>query len=377
MGRSVNLILGGIFEWLGSLIRNGGRQPQPVPVKSRFGGTLSFIFLFCAFLVSNSILAQDLHFSQFHQSPLTTNPANTGFIPDADYRVGLNYRNQWSSIMATPYKTMSLYGDAQVMRDRFENGWIGLGGVILRDVAGSGQLTSTKVYGSVAYHQMLGYSSLLTAGFNIGVANKRIDFSKLTFPDQFDGKFFDNTIPTSVVLAKTNLSYFDMQAGLNYAWFPDDNTYLNGGFSVHHINRPEESFFTEQPGYDTRIPRRYIGFLNGSFKLSDMVIVNPNIYFTSQATSAELVAGGYAQYNLSGDGETQLIGGLYYRLNDAVIPMAGFQWNNLRLTFSYDATMSNLRHYNGMRGAYEFSLVKHGFFTSFSGTRRQVLCPTF
>ena len=31
-----------------------------------------------------------------------------------------------------------------------------LGGVILKDVAGSGSLTSTKIYGSVAYHQMLG-----------------------------------------------------------------------------------------------------------------------------------------------------------------------------------------------------------------------------
>src|SRR6187551_204378 len=92
--------------------------------------------------------AQDLHFSQWFNSPLTTNPANTGFIPDADYRLGVNYRNQWSSIMSVPYKTMSIWGDAQVFRDRIESGWLGLGGVILRDVAGSGGLTSTKVYAS-------------------------------------------------------------------------------------------------------------------------------------------------------------------------------------------------------------------------------------
>src|SRR5258706_6052270 len=88
--------------------------------------------------------AQDLHFSQFFNSPLSTNPANTGFIPDADYRLGANYRNQYSSIMAVPYKTISVFGDAQVFRDKLENGWLGLGGVILRDVAGSGSLTSTK-----------------------------------------------------------------------------------------------------------------------------------------------------------------------------------------------------------------------------------------
>src|SRR5437870_6342465 len=89
--------------------------------------------------------AQDLHFSQFFNAPLITNPANTGFIPDGDYRLGMNYRNQWSSIMTVPYKTMSAFGDVQVLKDRMDNGWVGLGGVILRDVAGSGNLTSTKV----------------------------------------------------------------------------------------------------------------------------------------------------------------------------------------------------------------------------------------
>src|SRR6476619_1518574 len=113
--------------------------------------------------------AQDLHFSQFFNSPLTTNPANTGFIPDGDYRLGINYRDQWSTIMSVPYTTMSDFGDVKLMKNRFENGWIGLGGVILRDVAGSGNLTSTKLYGSVAYHQLLGYSSLLSLGFNVGM----------------------------------------------------------------------------------------------------------------------------------------------------------------------------------------------------------------
>src|SRR5436190_22111883 len=124
-----------------------------------------------ALCVVARVSGQDLHFSQFMNSPLTTNPANTGFIPDGDYRLGINYRNQWSSVMTIPYKTMSAFGDVQVAKNSLENGWIGLGGVILRDVAGSGSLTSTKIYGSVAYHQMIGYSSLLSLGFNAGYAN--------------------------------------------------------------------------------------------------------------------------------------------------------------------------------------------------------------
>src|SRR5687768_10232047 len=96
--------------------------------------------LFCLLLIFsciNAADAQDLHFSQWFNSPLTTNPANTGFIPDADYRIGANYRNQYVNVLSVPYKTISIFGDVQVLRDKMENGWVGLGGVILRDVAGS------------------------------------------------------------------------------------------------------------------------------------------------------------------------------------------------------------------------------------------------
>jgi type IX secretion system PorP/SprF family membrane protein len=320
---------------------------------------------------------QDLHFSQWFNSPLTTNPANTGFIPDADYRIGANYRNQYSTIMTVPYKTMSIFGDAQVFRDRFVNGWIGLGGVILRDVAGSGKLTSTKVYGSAAYHQMLGLNSLITAGFNAGYVNKRINVTELKFPDQFDGKFFDNQLPTDVILDRTSTSYFDMQVGLNYAYFPTDDIYVNGGVSVHHINRARESFFTNSSGFDDRISPRYIGFVNASVKLNDLVIVNPMVYYTRQAESSELVGGASLQYNLSGDGQTQLIGGLYMRPGDAVIAMVGFAWKNVRLTFSYDATTSGLKNYNGTRGAYEFAIIQQGFYSEATADVSQYRCPSF
>lgn len=326
-----------------------------------------------------SLDAQDLHFSQFFNSPLTTNPANTGFIPDADYRIGANYRSQWVNVMSIPYKTMSIWGDAQVMRDRFDNGWLGVGGVILRDVAGSGNLTSTKIYGSVAYHQQVGLGSLITAGFNLGWSNKRIDPTQLKFPDQFNKAtgFFDAGVPSTVAFNASSVSYFDMQAGLNYAYFPTDKIYVNGGFSVHHLNRPKESFFEPVAGYDNRIAPRYIGFLNGSFKVNDMVIVNPMAYYTNQAGAQELVGGLNANYNLSGDGEVQVMGGVYYRSGDAVIPMLGFQWKMLRMVFTYDVTVSTLANYNNTRGAIEFAIVNQGDYSQYQGNRKQAWCPTF
>ena len=322
--------------------------------------------------------AQDLHFSQWYNSPLTTNPANTGFIPDADYRVGANYRNQWSTIMTIPYKTFSIFGDAQLFRDRIESGWVGLGGAILRDVAGSGKLTSTKINASLAYHQMIGTAHLLSAGFNAGWANKRINSTDLKFPDQFDGKFFDSNLPTSVFIDNPNINYFDVQVGINYAYFPTENLYVNGGISAQHINSPRETFFTDNSnGVDDRIAPRYTAFANVSYKMSEMVIINPMAYYSRQASASELVGGATLQYNLSGDGEYQLIGGLLYRPGESLIPLVGFEWNNVRLTFSYDVTQSSLKQYNNSRGAYEFALLYHGFYNEYSGDRRQSFCPTF
>ncbi|MGG9961029.1 PorP/SprF family type IX secretion system membrane protein [Ferruginibacter sp. SUN106] len=327
----------------------------------------------CCVLLIVSSQAQDLHFSQFFNSPLTTNPANTGFLPDADYRLGANYRNQWSTVMTVPYKTTSIFGDAQLFRDRLENGWLGIGGVILSDVAGSGSLRSTKAYGSIAYHQQLGNSSLLSAGFNVGWANKRIDQSKLKFPDQFDGKFFENPI-TAVSLTNTSVSYMDVQAGMNYAYFPQENVYINAGYSIQHVNRPKETFFNDNTNQG-RIPMRHIGFLNAILKVNERVIINPNAYFTTQAKSSELVVGLNGNYNLSEYGEKQLVAGLYYRLGDAIAPMVGFEVNNIKFTFSYDVTVSGLNQFNGYRGASEISIVKKGLYPQHGD--RQTMCPSF
>ena len=330
-----------------------------------------------AFFMASFAMGQDLHFSQFMNSPLLTNPANTGFIPDGDYRLGMNFRTQWSSVMVVPYKTMSAFGDVQVMQNQDNTGWMGLGGVILRDVAGSGNLTSTKIYGSVAYHQMLNAGSLLSLGFNVGWANKQINVSNLKVPDQFDGKFFDNHLPTTAVLDANNINYIDMQVGANYAYFPTDKAYINAGFSAMHVNRPRESFFSTQQGIDNRIPVRYTGFLNGSFKVNDQLIVNPNAYFSLQAKAYEVVGGLNAHYNLSGDGEKILIAGAYYRYKDAVIPMIGLGYKDYTFTFTYDATISTLQTYNNTRGAFEFSLIKQGAFDRYMGNKRESMCPSF
>lgn len=316
--------------------------------------------------------AQDLHFSQYFNTPLLVNPANTGFNPDYDFRVGGNYRNQWANL-GNPYKTMSIWGDTKLFTDKFENGWLGVGASLLKDVAGSGSLTSTEGYATIAWHQMLGYNSLLSGGFGLGFRSKRIDVTKLSFDNQWNGKFFDVNIPPNEPFAYSQTSYFDLQMGLNYAYFASDKVYFNAGVSIMHVNTPRETFFDPSVS-ENRLPRRYTAFVNSNIKVQDVWILNPNIYVSKMGNAWETVAGLNANRDLSGDGTSQLILGLYYRHKDAVIPMVGYQVNDLRITVNYDATTSSLGGLNGTRGAYELSIVKSGVFPS--GSSRAVRCPT-
>ena len=312
--------------------------------------------------------AQDFHFSQYFNAPLLTNPANTGFMPDNDFRIGMNYRNQWTTLN-NPYKTMSLWGDAQLLSGKLDNSWLGIGGSLLSDAAGTGNLTSTNVQLSIAYHQMLEESSLLSGGIGLGWVQKHVDFSKLTFDNQWNSHFFDNQMPVGETFNTNNVNYFDLSAGLNYTYMPDENNYFNIGISAQHLNQPNESFFGQQD----IIPVRYNGFLNGNFKIQELWIINPNIYYSNMASASELVFGLNASRKLDEEGNKQLMLGCYYRKDDAIIPMVGFQISNTKLTFSYDATNSAISSFKSGVGAYEVSLIYKGNYPS----GHEIKCPRF
>ncbi|MFN5478734.1 MAG: PorP/SprF family type IX secretion system membrane protein [Chitinophagaceae bacterium] len=336
-----------------------------------------YVILSVLLILLLSASGQDLHFSQFYNTPLTTNPANTGFLPNSDYRIGAHYREQNSSLPST-YKTTSVYGDFQFLRNKFRSGWMGVGGVILQDAAGGNTLVSNKFYSSIAYHQMLGEEGLLSLGFNLGFANKRLNTETLRFGDQWNALSKDFNLPSGENLTQLNPSfgYFDIQAGLNYAYFPTQNIYLHFGISLHHLNRPREQFFQNSSTVDTRIKPRSIFFADAMIKMNDQVILSPGVYYTRQAKSAELVAGMHVNYNLSGDGDQQLIAGIYMRPGDAFIPSIGYQWRNFKFTFSYDATTSGLRNFNTSRGATEFYLQYDGLYTLMYANK-QSFCPSF
>ena len=64
------------------------------------------IILFAANCFCIGTFAQDVHFSQFFETPLWRNPSLAG-IYNGDTRVQAVYRNQWNSV-TDAYKTGSL-----------------------------------------------------------------------------------------------------------------------------------------------------------------------------------------------------------------------------------------------------------------------------
>jgi len=64
------------------------------------------LLFFFALLFFTDLSAQDKHFTQFYSSPLTLNPALTGAYIGR-YRLSTVYRDQWRSVVETPFRTFA------------------------------------------------------------------------------------------------------------------------------------------------------------------------------------------------------------------------------------------------------------------------------
>ena len=66
----------------------------------------SFFYIFITLIISIPGFSQDIHFSQFFETPLLRNPALAGIF-NGDLRIQGVCRTQWNSV-TTPYQTGSV-----------------------------------------------------------------------------------------------------------------------------------------------------------------------------------------------------------------------------------------------------------------------------
>jgi type IX secretion system PorP/SprF family membrane protein len=302
---------------------------------------------FCLLLFANDALCQSYHFSQFFSTPLLTNPANTGFT-EGPVRVASNMRSQGSTFF-----TGYLSGDFSLFRNKLEGHKAGVGIYVMNDRSLNNAIQTNSVGLSAAYN--VGLDIYGTESFGLGVQGtyhqRRIDYSKLTFENQFSSGGYDPALPAGEPLDYTSKHFFDVNAGVVYNLMLDDRAFF-AGLSAYNILSHQENILDEE----FKMPLRFNLQVGGQLYV-DYGKLYMSVTAMRQAKATEVTVGTAYGVWLGEKNTNELIGGLWYRYKDALIPYIGLHYENLQLGFSYDYTTSDLKTSSQVKNGYELTLL--------------------
>ncbi|WP_448699144.1 PorP/SprF family type IX secretion system membrane protein [Mucilaginibacter sp. AW1-3] len=319
---------------------------------------------------SLQVHAQDPHFSQYYASPLTLNPANTGFF-DGDARIAVNERQQWWNV-GYNYNTTSVSSDVKLFKERipeFDTFAAGISGIFEKSL--NGALQSNYLSLSSAYHKSLGYegSHRVGLGIQLNYTNKYFDYTKLSFASQYNGKFFDPTVPVSFDYSDLQAKYFDINAGILYA-FHSERANLYAGASLYHINQPNETLFNAA---GSTLPMRKTVHAGGEVILAESSSVLFSGYYSKQGYADDSMYGGaYCLKTVSRDNVAlNLYLGMWYRSNYTVTPYIGADLQNFSLGVNYGVSSGSDIAFSP--NTFEVSLI----YRFKANTILSSLCPRF
>ncbi len=312
------------------------------------------VILFVLLAYFNSY-AQDPHFSQYFMAPQFVNPAITG-ASYADWRLMCNWRQQWGNA-GTPFNTQSLEFDYKILGKQTSNdevqNTLAVGGALMLDQSMYGAFKSTYALGTLAYHAHITEDQTLGLGIQAMYANRVIDYSRLTFGEQFTSGGFSATIPTGEKTLIDKSSYLSLSAGILYN-FNNDNFNLNIGASAFHLNKPKQTFLDDPKQI---LPVRYMAHINTEFYASNRLSVNLNGCYQEQALPAYFAIGGALGWDANPEKTSTLYAGAWFREGDSFYPYLGWLINNIQVGFSYDITHSKQNLGPSVPRSFEFSLV--------------------
>lgn len=322
--------------------------------------------LICTFAhLSICTFAQDIHFSQFSQTPLFLNPALTGGF-NGDQRGILNYKNQWQSI-GSPYRTYMISYDAGLMKKKWKTNYLGVGFTAFSDKAGNAELAVSQFNLSVADFVLIGGKQLLSVGLQGGYAQKSIDYNKLQWGNQFNGQVYDQSIDSKESITST-FSYWDISTGIAWNYSSGASTMssndvfrANVGIAAYHVNKPRQNMFAQN---DDRLNPKFVvhgGVFIGISNTSGALI--PSVLYLQQGAAKEINAGLMYRYLIIEESRhTKFVSGAavsfggYYRVGDAVVPALQIELGSLDVGVSYDVNISKLKAASNVRGGIEISL---------------------
>ena len=250
-----------------------------------------YFILLCA-AVSQEVLAQDIHFSQFFFSPQYLSPAEIGNF-DAQYRVNANQKTQWREV-SQPYNTFALMGDG---RFDFVPEEIGLGLLISNDRAGDSRFNTFNFLLGGSYKYLLNESEkhALQGGIQLGLTQISIDESALSFNNQYNGVVYDPNLPTGENLARNSRWFFNLNAGALYNFKPEQRKNVTVGIAAHNLSSPKQSFYNDT---GIELPLRFSAYANADWKVAEDFDLMPSFRFMDQGTFAEVIFGTALRYLL-------------------------------------------------------------------------------
>jgi len=337
-------------------------------------------------LLSKVAVAQDIHFSQFTQSPLTVNPALAGTT--VWIRAGIIARDQWRAVHSdnsnNTFTTLGASFDVkskkrwikdarktEQYRQSGDNGF-GWGVNIYNDRAGDGHIGTLSANGSLAYQIMTGAKSMLALGMQAGMMQRSINFSKLYWGSQYDpgsSTGYNTSLPADKAVAggDNSILFGDLSSGIIYTYKKNER-YMRGndqmdltlGAALFHVARPRYSFVDSEE----RLYQRLVihGTSTIGIKNTSIALV-PAFMIQQQGPNQEIYAGSMVRYMLKEDSKytgyikgASVSAGGYYRNRDAFVIAALFEFSSYGIGASYDINVSGLKRVSTGRGGFELTL---------------------
>jgi type IX secretion system PorP/SprF family membrane protein len=332
-------------------------------------------------LFAAGLFAQDIHFSQFYNTPLFTNPALTGRF-NGLYRLNAAYRNQWFQVGDFTNSPFITYGASADFSIPQKNNAFGVGVGFFHDQAGNGGLKTTSISINAAYHKALDKNGrhMLSLGVYGDYTDRRLSQANLQFYNQFNANNqFNPNLPTGENIVNENVNYFDLGTGLFYNGQLSKNLMLYVGGSIFHLLQPQTTFAS---GDELALDMRYVAH-GGLDITAKKVSFLPSIMYMRQGNTNELNTGLAVGIDLGNDyliylGAFNRMFGVNDDLGvDAIIPYAAVEMKGFRIGASYDATISNFQDAPRAVGGLELTLLYIGQPKALPDVKPVLFCPRY
>lgn len=312
------------------------------------------IYFFVFITISAS--AQDIHFSQFS---ITRSVLNPGLISyqDLDFQLEIQRRSQWKSV-ATPFTTFSISLNRRSLLPKTS---VGIN--FIRDLAGDSQLSTRGFSLTVSHKLNASLKHNISIGASVGSYKRSVDYNTIIFID-------NENIPN------TNIQFIDLSIGLMHEVEINPSLIILSGFSLLHINQPEQSLTGNNK---IRLPINNKLHTSIIYYFNDRVQFKPSILYSKQGTSNEFIFGAGINYLLSNYGTERIVirTAFFNRHNDALIPKIGVKIDKFEAMMSYDINTSSLVSASDYKGGFEFSIVYQWGLNKSEKSIEQGICPKY